>query len=146
MELQLGLPADGDGFVAFECPHSGDRFKVHGSEYETRSPSALYCPVCGLSDEPGQFLTDDSKRAARDMVANAARDLMARELRSLSRSTRGAFRVRANGSFRHEPVQELHEVTDLVIAELRCCGARVKVNSTSSVGVLYCPYCGSLND
>jgi hypothetical protein len=145
MAMQMTLPADSDGFVAFECPHSGDRFKLAGSEYKDRSVSSLYCPICGLSDEPSRFITRDALEVAKVMAVNAARDMIARELRSIGRGSRGGFRLRLTPSA-PEPVPDLHEPTDMVIADLPCCGARVKVTIPSAVGVLYCPYCGTLND
>ena len=141
----MTLPADGDGFVAFECPHSGDRFKVAGAEYKDRSVSSLCCPICGLSDEPSRFITPDALQVAQAMAVNAARDMIARDLRSIGRGSRGGFRLQVKPSA-PEPVPDLREPTDMVIADLPCCGARVKVTATSAVGVLYCPYCGSLND
>ena len=145
MDTQMTLPADRDGFVAFECPHSGDRFKLSGAEYKERSVAHLYCPLCGLSDEPSRFLTRDALHAAKLIAVNAAREMISRELRSMNRSSGRGFRFQVK-TVPPEPVPELHEPTDLVIADLPCCGARAKVSSTSAAGVLYCPYCGTLND
>jgi hypothetical protein len=147
VSFDLSLPADSDGFVAFQCPHSGDRFKLSGTEYEERSPSAIYCPLCGLSEELSAFLTDDALRVARQAAANAARELISRELANISRrSSRNGLTFRLGARARPELVEELHEPNDLVVAAVQCCGIHVKVDSLGAIGVLYCPYCGSIND
>jgi transcription elongation factor Elf1 len=143
--FELELPADDEGFVSFECPHCGGRFKLAAAEYEECEPDSLYCPMCGLSSETGGFLTPEAEQAIQAHADNLVNEMLHNVFKGLERKSRGKQLVtfKAGPPPKKKPVPGIYEVPDMAIAELRCCGLSVKVPASDALAVVYCSYCGT---
>lgn len=143
--FELELPADDEGFVSFACPHCAGRFKLRAAEYEEFAQNPLYCPLCGLSADTSEFLTKDAEQVIEDHATNLANDLVHEMFKRLERQSRGSkgFQFKAGPRPKKKPITQIHEVTDLAVVDLRCCGLAAKVPASDALAVVYCPYCGT---
>lgn len=143
--VRINVPADEEGYVSFECPSCGERFKLHAVEFEENDPSPLYCPLCGMNAERGQFITKAVRDVAVQHAENMAADALHRMFEDLERKTRGskAVKFKAGRPPEKEPVSELREVSDLAVVNLGCCDLTAKVPPSDALSVVYCPYCGT---
>lgn len=143
--IHIDLPADEEGYVSFECPRCGDRFKLHAGEYTDEGPVSLYCPLCGLSAGRAEFITEKVWDVARQHAENMAMEAVHEIFKGLERKTRGNkyFRFETGLAPKEKPVPELREVTDLAIVDFSCCDRTAKVPHSDALSVTYCPYCGT---
>lgn len=141
----IDLPADEEGYVSFECPRCGDRFKLHAGEYNDEDPVSLYCPLCGLSANRAEFLTKKVRDVAHQHADNMAMEAVHEIFKGLERKMRGNKFVRfeTGPAPKKKPVPELREVTDLGVVEFLCCDRTAKVPHSDALSVTYCPYCGT---
>lgn len=143
--IRISIPADDEGYVSFQCPNCRERFKLHAAEFDEEDWSTLYCPLCGLSNEPGTFLTPDVHRVAQAHAENLLQDLVDDMLKGFERSTRGSkfIKFKRGPKPPKVPIPELREVTDLAIVQYPCCGYTAKVAHSDALSGTYCPYCGT---
>lgn len=142
---QIGIPSDEEGYISFECPSCEDRFKLHADEYDGDAASTIYCPLCGLNNSIGEFLTKDVPRVAEAHATEMALDAVEKMFGDLERKSRGnkfiKFRAGKRPPRRERP--ELREVTDLAIVQFACCDRSAKVPHSDALSGVYCPYCGT---
>ena len=143
--IRISIPADDEGFVSFQCPNCHDRFKLHAAEVDEEEWTDLYCPLCGLSNEPGAFLTPEVREVAQAHAENLVQDLLDDMLKGLEQRARSNKFIKfTRGSKpRKVPIPELREVSDLAIAKYPCCGRSAKVPHSDALSGTYCPYCGT---
>ena len=143
--FELKLPADDEGFVSFACPHCSGRFKLNAAEYEEFAENPLYCPLCGLSADASDFLTPEARQIIQDHASNLASELLHDMFKRLERQTRGnnSVKFKAGQAPKRREISTIHEVTDLAVADMRCCGLSAKVPAADALTVVYCPYCGT---
>jgi hypothetical protein len=143
--IEIRLPADDEGFVSCECPHCAERFKLQAAEFEEHETLLLYCPLCGLNEEPGAFLTREVRDAAVAHAENMALQAVHEMFKRLEQQSSGnkSLKWKAGPKPPVQPVPELREVTDLAVVQLACCGASAKVPDSDALSGVYCPYCGS---
>jgi len=68
--FELNIPADDEGYIAFECPYCGIRFKLEAEEFKTSSIIDLYCPACGLVNQINSFYTHEVIEKAEEIAMN----------------------------------------------------------------------------
>lgn len=142
--IKLSIPADSDGYVNFQCPYCDNTFKLHAGECQEDDIMELFCPLCGLVDEPSAFLNDEIVQLAMDKVTNMVVDKINDFSNNLERLFRGNSIIKVKtAKMDKKGEKEVFEVdSEEVIVELPCCNRHLKVKfSTKESGVI-CPYCG----
>ena len=142
--FELSIPADDEGYIAFECPYCGIRFKLEVEEFKASSIIDLYCPVCGLVNQINSFYTREVIVKAEEIAMNYAIDMINKMLKDLERGTRNNKFIKFKSNrIKKEYGKELYEnVDELEITELNCCSKTVKVRLLDRYIGIYCPYCG----
>lgn len=142
--FELSIPADDEGYIAFECPYCGIRFKLKAEEFKVSSIIDLYCPACGLVNQINSFYTRAVIEKAEEIAMNHAIDMINKMFKDLERSTRSNKFIKfKSNSIKKEYGKELYEnVDELEITELNCCSKTVKVRLLDKYIGVYCPYCG----
>jgi len=141
---QLSIPPDDDGFVSFNCPQCKERFKLAVDEVQDDSVSDLHCPICGLSNEKGYFISDEAREAATEMAKNLARQMINDAMKDFGKGFKNIKNVsyKPGPPIKMEPERTLIEDIDLEAVELPCCHKSVKIRQLDQGAGLYCPYCG----
>ena len=140
---RIEIPADDEGYVSFQCPSCGERFKLRADEVEQAAPDPLYCPLCGLSAEQSSFYTQAVEDVALQHAENFAAEALHEMFKEMERKSRSkSITFKAGPPPRKKPVSELREVTDLAVVRLACCDMSIKVPNSDALSGVYCPYCG----
>ena len=137
----MQVPTDDEGYLALQCPHCGDAFKIRGSDYQERELSDLYCANCGLSGEFGSFLPPDVIEAMQQAAMNHILPDLEKAVADLNKTSGGLISIRAEID-KPPPADEIRAVTDLAEAQLPCCETAVKLPFRNAAAVFYCPFCG----
>lgn len=142
--IEVELPSDDEGYVSFQCPACGDRFKLAAAEVNERDPDELYCPLCGLVAEAGDFHDPEVIALAMEHAQNVIAALLNNWTRGMERSFAGAQSVNftRGTDLPLEEVRSLRETPDLLIAEFGCCRSTAKLAASSALSLAYCPFCG----
>lgn len=144
-KFEINIPADDEGFVTFECPYCGNRFKLNVNEFKESSVIGMYCPICGLINEITNFYTSDVIEKAEEIAMNHAIDLINNMFRNLERSTKGSKYLKfKTQNIKKDTGKVLYEnVDEFEIVELNnCCNKSIKVTLIDKFIGTYCPYCG----
>lgn len=144
INLKISIPADDEGYVSFECPFCGERFKLKVDEFKEMDNTNLFCPMCGLTNEISNFYSKDVVEKAMEIAEQYAMDLINKMFKDLERSTRGNsfMKVKAK-EIKTESTKVLYENDDeLVIEKEKCCERNVKIRILDKFIGVYCPYCG----
>lgn len=143
--IEFSVPSDNDGYVSFQCPHCNELFKLSTSEVQEDDVIILYCPKCGLSDEPSSFTSNDVIEHANVLVENLFNEM----INDFSKSLEKGFKNNKNFSFKSgkplpiEHPNPLYEKdSDFEEFEMSCCNRHIKLKKSGSLGYIYCPYCG----
>ena len=75
--MTVPLPTDGDSRMARECPDkecSPGYFKVKGGTGITEGQKSAFCPYCRNESEPGDFVTGEQLRYAKDIAFSEAHE------------------------------------------------------------------------
>jgi len=83
--MTVSLPTDGDGRMARECPDkdcSPGYFKVKGGTGITESQESSFCPYCRNETKPGDFITEEQRRYAQDILLSEAHEGIEKMLQS----------------------------------------------------------------
>lgn len=75
--MSIPLPRDGDGRMARECPDkecSPGYFKVKGGTGITVGQEIAFCPYCRHEAKPGDFITEEQLRYAKDILLSEAHE------------------------------------------------------------------------
>lgn len=142
--MSISIPLDSDGFLSLECPFCEERFKLSAGEVEGDDVSEIYCPICGLTDEPSNFKTKEVVDAINVAFQNMAYDFLNDEMKAWERRSRGnkLMTFKAGPPIKHEPEVVLIEDDSLDIHTFDCCKRRAKVRAIDEALILKCPYCG----
>jgi DNA-directed RNA polymerase subunit RPC12/RpoP len=142
--FELSIPVDDEGYVTFECPYCGIRFKLEAEEFEASSILDLYCPACGLVNEINSFYTSEVIVKAEEIAMNYAIDMINKMFKDLERGSRNNKFIKFKSNrIKKEYGTELYEnVDELEITGLNCCSKTVKVRLLDRYIGIYCPYCG----
>lgn len=142
--ISIEIPSDDEGYVSFQCPACGNRFKLSAAEVNERDPDELFCPVCGLSAEASDFHDPELIAAAMEHAQNLVADMMNEWGREMEHSFRGnkGIQFKKGSDIPHEEVRTLREAPDLLITSFDCCGSTAKLDAGSALSLAYCPFCG----
>ena len=96
METSVPIPLDSDGFLRRECPSCLRQFKWHSGPASEEaehapSPSAYFCPYCGVSASLDSWWTQEQLDYARAYAAPEIMDAAVEELRRALKQPRGSF-------------------------------------------------------
>jgi len=143
-EYRVELPADSEGYVSFQCPFCGYRFKLSAPEFTAAEGVQLYCPACGLSSAPDTFTTDEVKQCAlevvKGMMAGKVNTMFDDFARRASRDN--GITVKRGSRLPDRTPSPPGEPEDMTVVSFACCGRSAKVDSASAHVAFYCPYCG----
>jgi len=145
-EVQIPIPADDEGFIGMHCRMCGQRFKLRARDLADDSlGDELYCPLCGLRAERGQFRSPKVDEIAETHARNLVADLLNDFGKEMERTFRGSKHMtfKRGRRLKKQPVPEIHKVNDLAIVEFACCDVAAKVPSSDALGRTYCPSCGA---
>lgn len=142
--FELNIPADDEGYITFECPYCGIRFKLKVEEFKASNIVDLCCPACGLVNQINSFYTREIIEKAREIAMNHAADMINKMFKNLERSSKSNRFIKIkSSSVKKKYGKELYENTDeLEITGLNCCSKTIKVRLLDKYIGVYCPYCG----
>lgn len=148
VHFTVRVPADADGFIPRRCPYCRGTFKVPTGDVDALPWLRLTCARCGLSAGFGDFTPPDVLAAATTQAMNYARGQIDAMLGAFARDVNGRDRpgqlVRMRVEHRPatpERVPRVRAITDLAVADLPCCGTRVKLGFALAASLFYCPVC-----
>ena len=142
--ISVGVPLDGEGYLALACPHCAAPFKIRGEDARNRDISTLYCASCGLSGSSSGFLPSDvNEHLKQQAINNLIIPELNRMFGKLSKSVGPSKGIAIKfNPMKPVKVSKLRAVTDLAEAELPCCETTVKIAFSSAAALFYCPFCG----
>lgn len=142
--IVFSIPADSDGCVNFQCPYCDNTFKLDASECQEDDVMELFCPFCGLADEPSAFLNGEIVQLAMDKAENLLIDMLNGFGKDFEKSFRGNALVKVKTTkIENKGEKEVFEVdSEEVIVELPCCNRHLKVKYSAKESGVICPYCG----
>lgn len=142
--IKFSIPADKDGFVSFNCPYCGHRFKLSAAEAEAEDVISLWCPACGLQNRPSAFISKEAVEAAQILAENYVREMLNDFGRQLERQFRGSkfMKVQKGKPIPLEADKILIEEDDLQVIRLSCCDKSMRTRTLELATGYYCPYCG----
>lgn len=140
----FSIPADASGYVSFNCPYCGQRFKLDAAEVQAEDVIDLWCPACGLPGNPSSFIFEDARKAAQIIAENMVREMINDFGKQIERQFRGSqfIKVQRGRELRSEPDKIIIEQDDLQVLRLTCCDRTVKTRALEAAIGYYCPYCG----
>lgn len=144
VNFKISIPSDDEGYISFECPFCGDRFKLQIDEFRDMDKTNLFCPICGLTNTINNFYSKDVIEKAMEVAEKYAVDLINKMLKDIERSSRGNsfIKIKAN-EIKTERSKILYEnIDELIIEETRCCNKHLKIKALDKFIGAYCPYCG----
>lgn len=145
MKTDIRKELKGAGFNLFLCSLCSEGFKLVPGDVEDHVLQ-IFCPSCGIPQEPSEFLTEDIIGNANAEAEQYAVDLINEALKGLGKT----FKGNKNVTFKPgKPLkassspQPLFEQKDYDIVEFQCCSKKAKVSTlTKTSAGPYCPYCG----
>ncbi len=147
--ILLPLYPDKEGYLSYECPFCGSRFKLCIDEMinnnQNCTVSDLFCPICGLVAEKSMFISRELRNAAEDKAYNYMADKLNTEFGKLARvlnHKNGLIRMTVKPMI-NRPEKEVME-TEEVETRISCkvCNRSVKLLDCAGVSIAFCPYCG----
>ncbi len=143
--FNVNIPSDSEGYVVFQCPYCGDRFKLLINEIDSDDVIMIFCPYCGLQGEPLQFISDEVKENVNIMLEIRMKELMndfGKDLEKMFKNN-DFISFKTDKKFKLEKEKLLFETDpNLTEMELQCCNKNVKVRALNKDIGTYCPYCG----
>ena len=142
--IEIGIPADNDGFVLMQCPLCGDLFKLRPQDVNDDDVLEIHCPLCGIVSE--SYFTQDVIEFALKKAANWGLDALYDELKSLERETKGKpVSIKTGRRPDHEHVSPLMpRIEALAGAVCETCGRPAKVSPLLLMSEYVCPCCGEV--
>lgn len=146
--IRMEISTDEEGFFSNECPYCGGRFKLSVDDIDEQNALEIFCPMCGLRANQRELLTREQIAVALDIAENFAVEQIDEMFRDLEKSFRGSRHVtlKRGRDLGKKPARVLREIADLAVATLNCCDVRVKVPFSIAVSIIYCPYCGNIQE
>lgn len=141
---EINTHGDSDDFMTFQCPYCNNTFKLDAGECQEDDVIELFCPYCGLVDEPNSFLNDEIIQLAMDKAENYMIDLINDFSKDIERIFKGNSCVKVKtDKICNKAEKEVFEVdTEDVEVKLGCCERHVKVKLSAKESGIICPYCG----
>jgi hypothetical protein len=142
--MKITVPSDNDGFITLQCPFCSDRFKLTVEDCEREDLIDIFCPYCGLRDEPSRFLTDEIIEQAQVVARNYAKSIINQFSKDLEKSFKGKKHIsfKAGKPLKMENDNILFEREELEVTNLECCQFTVKTRALTKETGIYCPCCG----
>ena len=142
--FKIDIPADNDGFVTLQCPFCSDLFKLTVQDFEREDIIDIFCPYCGLKNEPSSFLTDEVIEQANIVSVNYAKSQINKFIKDLEKSSKGKKHIsfKAGKPLKMEDDKVLFEKEELELTTLNCCQLDIKTSSIVKELGVYCPCCG----
>lgn len=139
---KITLQSDKDGMVTMQCPRCKTRFKLDCRYLNEELNADLYCPSCGMPDEPDSFYPEEAIDAAREAVKNEAEQMIAQMLGGIH-SKHIKIKTRKVPSVNRDLVFKDTEY-NMDTVETPCCHLRIGLQSKDIIAGLYCAYCGRI--
>jgi hypothetical protein len=152
IEFTLSLPLDSEGFLRRACPSCERDFKWRPTDPDDNVPDitpAYFCPYCGASAAPDQWLTSEQlayiEGAVAERVIAPSLDGLDEALRKLERSAGGLIQATVEVP-RSEQAPPIFEPDDMRAVEFRCHPDEPLKVVEAWVGELHCLICGQVSD
>ncbi|MBD1939647.1 TFIIB-type zinc ribbon-containing protein [Microcoleus sp. FACHB-68] len=142
--FKITVPSDNDGFITIQCPFCNDRFKLTVEDFKREDIIEIFCPYCGLRDEPSHFYTDEIVEQAQVVARNYTKSLLSQSSKDLEKTFKGKKHIsfKAGKPIKMESEKILFEHEELEVTNLDCCQFIVKTRALSKEIGIYCPCCG----
>lgn len=141
-KLDVSLKGDKEGMIGRECPspQCNRYFKVLISELKEFKSEAFFCPYCGKSDQPNNFITKDQLEYAKSLVMHEVMGELSRELKKLEMKPDPRAFISLGIEVKTPSLPVRAYVERELSKKVSCgkCGRVYRVYGTS----FYCPYCG----
>lgn len=147
--IKFNIPIDNEGFITLNCPHCNFAFKLEFSIANDENVIILYCPSCGLSSYPNNFIPLKILKHAETLISNEMKNILNDFTDNLEKTFKKNKYVsfKKNKNFKIEIPEPLFETNhELETLELNCCNSKVKALKANILTGIYCPYCGVKSD
>lgn len=147
VSFKVEIEADKDGYVSFECPFCNSDFRLRADEFQNDDPvfTEMYCPYCGLSDEPSSFYTEEVMEQVKAIATNYMYEELNKAFSNMSKQMNKSKFVKMS----YKPLKKLN-VKDLKteesteeIFECNKCNNHVKALYCAGKSKIFCSYCGN---
>jgi hypothetical protein len=142
----IQLPTDDNGFVGRQCTKNdcNKYFKIKPGTGLPK-PTQAFCPYCGRTDEPSEFVTDEQKEYMRSIVGNQVMAEAAQRLKKheFNFPAKGAFGIGFSLKISHTPEPIRYVVEREIETPLTC--DRCTLDYAIYGVFAFCPDCGSHN-
>lgn len=145
IKLKFEIEADDDGYISFECPFCESIFSLSAGEFQSEDNifNELYCPYCGLVDEPNNFYTKEVIEQAQNLAINYIYDEINKAFAKMSKNINGKYVKMTYKPLKNKKISKLKtEESNDVIFECKNCNNHIKVNYCIGESKIYCSYCG----
>lgn len=147
INIPIELKSDDKGYLDRECPNKNClyKFKINIEDWKNIvSKDKVYCPMCGNTDIPDNWWTQEQLKECENIVQNFAMSYIQKELRksfkSLEKSSSKYIKIKYNPgrkiTFVNNPIGQSDEWN----LDITCknCGTRYSVIGSA----YFCPHCG----
>ncbi|MEK1828945.1 hypothetical protein AAAC51_07300 [Priestia megaterium] len=87
--IEITKQTDHDGFSSFECGLCNEDFKLVPGDVEEDHVLQIFCPSCGIPQEPSEFLTEDIINNANAEAEKYAIDLINEAFKDFGKGFKG---------------------------------------------------------
>lgn len=145
--FKIKIEPDSDGYVSFECPFCEADFRLKGNEFQNDNPlyTKMYCPYCGLSDEPSKYYTKEVAEQIQAIAMNYMNEELNKAFGKMTKTiNKTGFLKMSYKPMKNLNIKEL-KTKDSVeeIFECKKCNNHVKVLSCVGKSKVFCSYCGN---
>lgn len=144
--ITIKIEGDIEGYVPFECPYCNLEFKLNASEFQNEEYPLieLFCPYCGLVDEPNSFYTKDIIEHMHALAQNYMHEELNKILGKFAKSTSKNKFVKVKFKpLKPVYIKELRAYeSNEDCFECKMCKNHVKVIYCAGSSKIYCPFCG----
>jgi hypothetical protein len=142
----IQLPTDANGLVGRQCTKNdcNKYFKIKPGTGLSK-PTQAFCPYCGHTDDPSDFLTDEQKEYMLSVVGNQVMAEAAQQLKKheFNIPARGEFGIGFSLKISHTPEPIRYVVEREIETPLTC--DRCTLDYAIYGVFAFCPDCGSHN-
>lgn len=144
-EIEFMIETDDDGYISFECPFCDSIFNLNAKEIQCDDNviNELYCPYCGLVDNPDKFYTKEVIEQIQNIMINRMYEEINKSFGKMAKNIKSKNVKMTYKPLKNKKINELKtKESNDVIFECQNCNNHVKVNYCIGESKIYCSYCG----
>ncbi len=142
VEIPFSIRLDPDGLLRKQCPFCNEQFKIVPDDELHGVKSEYYCPSCGLRSHVNEQYTDEQVEQALVLAQN----YMFEQVNNVFSKRKSSKHVKIDFKpLTKEDVGTIIETNDFEGTKILCCNTQIFLHWPKTRNVLYCHYCGEIN-